>query len=61
MKIVITHTFREANLVADWIANYAISKGQRARWIDDLSNHVDLKAIIHYERTHAEVGNIWKD
>jgi ribonuclease HI len=60
-KIVFTHTYREANLVADWIANYAILKGQRARWIDDLSNHFDLKAIIHYESTHAEVGNIWKD
>lgn len=60
-KIVITHTFREANCVADWIANYVVLKGQIVRWTDDLINHVDLKAIIHYEAIHAQVGKICED
>lgn len=60
-KIVITHTFREASGVADWIANYAVLKGQMVRWTDDLINHIDLKAIIHYETIHAQVRKICED
>ena len=27
-------------------------------WSNELTNHVDLKAIIHYEAIHVQVGKI---
>ena len=57
-KVVISHTYREANGVADWIANYAILTGQKVRWLDELNKHVDLNAIINYGAIHSKVGKI---
>lgn len=57
-KVVISHTFREANGAADWVANYDVLTGQMMRWTNELTNQVDLKAIIHYEAIHVQVGKI---
>ena len=60
-NVVFTHTFQEANRAIDWIANYAVLKGQTVKWTDNLINHIDLKAIIHYEAIHAQGGKICED
>lgn len=59
--MVISHTFREANGVSDWIANYEVHVGNKVRWLDELIKHVDLKAIINYDVIHSKVGKICKD
>ena len=57
-KVVISHTYREANGVADWIANHVVQMGHKVRWLDELNKHVDLKAIINYDSIHSKVGKI---
>ena len=60
-KVVISHTYREANGAADWIANHAVQTGHKVRWLDELNKHVDLKAIINYDAIHSKVGKICLD
>ena len=57
-KVIISHTYREGNAVADWIANYAVQMGYKMTWNGDLRKNVDLKALINYDATHAMVGKI---
>ena len=60
-KVVISHTYREANGVADEIASHAIQMGHKVRWLDELNKHVSLKAIINYDAIHSKVGKIFQD
>ena len=57
-KVIISHTYYEANGVADWVANHVVQMGYKMTWIDKLRNHVDLRALINYDVTHAMVGKI---
>ena len=56
--MIITHTYREGNGVANWVANHVVQMGYKMTWINQLRNHVDLKALINYDATHAMVGKI---
>ena len=60
-KVVISHTYREANGVADWVANHVVQTGYKMRWLGELNKHVDLKAIINYDAIHSKVGKICQD
>ena len=60
-KVIISHTYREANGVADWVANHAVQMGYKMTWIGELNKNVDLKALINYDATHAWMGKIFQD
>ena len=60
-KVVISHTYHEANGVANQIANCVVQMGHKVSWHEELNKNVDLKAIINYEAIHSEVGKICLD
>ena len=60
-KVIFSHSYREGNMVADWIANRVVQGGSMMRWHYDLRNNVDLNFLIKYDSTHAMEGKIWQD
>ena len=60
-NVFISHTYRKANGVVDWVANHAVQMGYKMRWIDELNQHVDLKVLINYDVIHSKVGKICQD
>lgn len=60
-KVIFTHTYREGNAVADWIANRAVQHESMLRWHTNLSRNVDLKDLINYDGTYVREGKIFQD
>ena len=60
-KVIISHTYHEANGVADWFTNHVVQMGHKMMWFGELRKHVDLKALINYDATYVMVGKICQD
>ena len=45
-KFIFSHSYREDNVVVDWIASRAMQGDSMLRWHSDLRINMDLKSLI---------------
>ena len=60
-EVIFSHSYREGNVIVDWIASRVVQRDSRLSWHNDLSSNMDLKLLIKYDGTYVIEGKIFQD
>ena len=59
-KVIFSHSYREGNVIADWIAKRDVQGDSTLSWHNDLRSNMNLKCLINYDGTYATDGKIFQ-